>query len=135
MFACNAQLQSVLAGCQNTKLTPLLDGAPNFRQVDGLPVYGVAIPTVRGLRNVLDVLGAAHGAYTLLAAWHEALALQHGAYSTHNGDSGFGLPVLVGDYRPAKQSALLSVSGCGDANLHVNLSLAGHATALQWCVA
>eukprot|EP00879_Flechtneria_rotunda_P018628 GHRR01019549.1.p1 GENE.GHRR01019549.1~~GHRR01019549.1.p1 ORF type:complete len:942 (+),score=356.76 GHRR01019549.1:158-2983(+) len=55
-------------GCQNTKLTPLLDGAPNFRQVDGLPVYGVAIPTVRGLRNVLDVLGAAHGQRNVL--WH-----------------------------------------------------------------
>jgi hypothetical protein len=47
--------------CQNTKLRPLLDGAPNFRQVEGLPVYGVAIPTVRGLRNVLDELGAANG--------------------------------------------------------------------------
>lgn len=53
----------VCAGCQNTKLTPLLDGAPNFRQVEGLPVYGVAIPTVRGLRNVLEELGAAHGAH------------------------------------------------------------------------
>jgi uncharacterized protein YrrD len=52
------------AGCQNTKLTPLLDGAPNFRQVEGLPVYGVAIPTVRGLRNVMDVLGAAQGQCT-----------------------------------------------------------------------
>lgn len=46
-------------GCQNTRLTPLLDGAPNFRQVSGLPVYGVAIPTVSGLRTVLDLLGAA----------------------------------------------------------------------------
>ena len=44
-------------GCQNTKLTPLVEGAPNFRQVDGLPVYGVAIPTVSGLRNVLDAVG------------------------------------------------------------------------------
>eukprot|EP00882_Tetradesmus_deserticola_P024636 GHRQ01026937.1.p1 GENE.GHRQ01026937.1~~GHRQ01026937.1.p1 ORF type:complete len:178 (+),score=59.55 GHRQ01026937.1:160-693(+) len=55
-------------GCQNTKLTPLLDGAPNFRQVDGLPVYGVAIPTVRGLRSVMDVLGAAQGQRGVL--WH-----------------------------------------------------------------
>ena len=54
--------RSVVAGCQNTKLTPLLDGAPNFRQVEGLPVYGVAIPTVRGLRNELEELGAAQGA-------------------------------------------------------------------------
>lgn len=46
-------------GCQNTRLTPLLDGAPNFRQVEGLPVYGVAIPTISGLRMVLDLLGAA----------------------------------------------------------------------------
>eukprot|EP00878_Enallax_costatus_P006221 GHUV01006524.1.p1 GENE.GHUV01006524.1~~GHUV01006524.1.p1 ORF type:complete len:1656 (+),score=579.22 GHUV01006524.1:267-5234(+) len=55
-------------GCQNTKLTPLLDGAPNFRQVEGLPVYGVAIPTVRGLRNVLEELGAAQGRRRVL--WH-----------------------------------------------------------------
>ena len=44
-------------GCQNSKLTPLVEGAPNFRQVEGLPVYGVAIPTVNGLRNVLDAVG------------------------------------------------------------------------------
>ena len=31
-------------------------------QVEGLPVYGVAIPTVRGVRNVLDQIGAAQGA-------------------------------------------------------------------------
>ncbi|KAG1680951.1 hypothetical protein FOA52_009910 [Chlamydomonas sp. UWO 241] len=42
--------------CHNTKLSPILDGAPNFRKVDGLPVYGVAIPTVTGLRNVLREL-------------------------------------------------------------------------------
>jgi hypothetical protein len=44
-------------GCQNLKLTPLIDGAPNFRQMTGIPVYGVAIPTVTGLRNVLDAIG------------------------------------------------------------------------------
>jgi len=48
-------------GCQNTKLRPLVDGAPNFRAVEGLPVYGVAIPTVSGLRNVLSLLGAEKG--------------------------------------------------------------------------
>lgn len=26
-----------LAGCQNTKLRPLIDGAPNFRQVRAMP--------------------------------------------------------------------------------------------------
>ena len=53
-------------GCQNKKLTPLIDGAPNFRQVAGLPVYGVAIPTVTGLRNVLDAVGGK----TRKALWH-----------------------------------------------------------------
>ena len=80
-------------GCQNKKLLPLIEGAPNFRQVlpgmpnsllsqatqieaqclpnadvhlcmqvPGLPVYGVAIPTVGGLRLVLDQLQAMQGA-------------------------------------------------------------------------
>ena len=40
-------------GAQNKKLKPIIDGAPNFRQVEGLPVYGVAIPTVDGILNVL----------------------------------------------------------------------------------
>jgi hypothetical protein len=53
-------------GCQNSKLTPLVDGAPNFRQVDGLPVFGVAIPTVSGLRNVLDAVGGK----TRRVLWH-----------------------------------------------------------------
>ncbi|KAL3144047.1 hypothetical protein ABBQ32_003847 [Trebouxia sp. C0010 RCD-2024] len=48
-------------GCQNKKLLPLIEGAPNFRQVPELPVYGVAIPTVSGMRLVLDELGAAQG--------------------------------------------------------------------------
>lgn len=115
-------------GCQNLKLTPLVEGAPNFRQVRhrghlrstavlsacrrllqpllpqppaaaatcvltalrgsqgsfscktlplllplhaqvaGLPVFGVAIPTVSGLRLVLERLGAAHGRRKVL--WH-----------------------------------------------------------------
>ncbi len=53
-------------GCQNKKLTPLIEGAPNFRQVDGLPVYGVAIPTVTGLRNVLEAVGGK----ARKALWH-----------------------------------------------------------------
>jgi protein-tyrosine phosphatase len=53
-------------GCQNMRLLPLIDGAPNFRQVPELPVYGVAIPTVAGVRNVLDRLGAAKGGRKVL---------------------------------------------------------------------
>lgn len=37
-------------------------------QVVGLPVYGVAIPTVSGLRLVLDRLGAGQGRRRVL--WH-----------------------------------------------------------------
>lgn len=35
-----------------------LEGAPNFRQVEGTNVFGVGQPTVQGLRNVLDRAGA-----------------------------------------------------------------------------
>ena len=54
-------LPLVLSGCHNSKLTPILEGAPNFRKVEGLPVYGVAIPTVTGLRNVLNELNSSGG--------------------------------------------------------------------------
>eukprot|EP00850_Spirogloea_muscicola_P022112 SM000277S10347 [mRNA] locus=s277:33301:42396:- [translate_table: standard] len=56
-------------GCQNRRLLPHIDGAPNYRQVDDLPIYGVAIPTVEGIRNVLHFVGTARddGARTL---WH-----------------------------------------------------------------
>ena len=37
---------------------PMIEGAPNFRQVPGSQVYGVAQPTVSGLRSVLSQLGA-----------------------------------------------------------------------------
>ncbi|WCJ22568.1 Paladin [Euphorbia peplus] len=45
-------------GCQNKRLTPQIDGAPNYRRADTLPVHGVAIPTVEGIRNVLKYIGA-----------------------------------------------------------------------------
>ncbi|XP_037496180.1 paladin isoform X2 [Jatropha curcas] len=45
-------------GCQNKRLTPQIDGAPNYRQADSLPVHGVAIPTTEGIRNVLKHIGA-----------------------------------------------------------------------------
>ena len=44
-------------GCQNKRLASL-PGAPNFRDVPGLPVYGLAIPTAAGARAVLEALGA-----------------------------------------------------------------------------
>ncbi|MFN8610515.1 MAG: hypothetical protein U0931_23450 [Vulcanimicrobiota bacterium] len=37
---------------------PLIEGAPNFRQVPGTDVYGVAQPTVSGLKSVLNELKA-----------------------------------------------------------------------------
>eukprot|EP00854_Cymbomonas_tetramitiformis_P001478 gene1478-2104_t len=46
----------LLAGCRNEKLTPRIEGAPNYRQVVGLPVFGVAIPTVSGLTEVMHLL-------------------------------------------------------------------------------
>jgi hypothetical protein len=40
---------------------PLVEGAPNFRQVPGSPVFGVAQPTVTGLRSMLEQMGAGPG--------------------------------------------------------------------------
>ncbi|KAL2935177.1 Paladin [Bienertia sinuspersici] len=45
-------------GCHNKRLTPHIDGAPNYRQADSLQVHGVAIPTIEGIRNVLKHIGA-----------------------------------------------------------------------------
>jgi hypothetical protein len=47
-------------GCQKKGLRPALCGAPNFRKVDFVNVYGVAIPTRMGIHNVLSLLGACH---------------------------------------------------------------------------
>ncbi|PON43261.1 Protein-tyrosine phosphatase-like [Parasponia andersonii] len=44
-------------GCQNKRLSPHIDGAPNYRQADSLHVHGVAIPTIDGIRNVLNHIG------------------------------------------------------------------------------
>ncbi|CAI9099930.1 OLC1v1036826C1 [Oldenlandia corymbosa var. corymbosa] len=45
-------------GCQNKRLSPQIDGAPNYRKADLSRVHGVAIPTIHGIRNVLDHIGA-----------------------------------------------------------------------------
>lgn len=45
-------------GCQNKRLSPQIDGAPNYRQADSVHVHGVAIPTIDGIRNVLEHIGA-----------------------------------------------------------------------------
>jgi hypothetical protein len=43
-------------GCQRKGLSPMIKGAPNFRKVEDQNVYGVAIPTIDGIKNVLDYL-------------------------------------------------------------------------------
>ncbi|KAA3471474.1 paladin-like [Gossypium australe] len=48
-------------GCQNKRLSPQIDGAPNYRQADSLCVHGVAIPTIVGIHNVLKHIGAQKG--------------------------------------------------------------------------
>ncbi|KAM5558530.1 paladin [Rosa sericea] len=45
-------------GCQNKRLSPHIDGAPNYRQADKLRVHGVAIPTIDGIQNVIKHIGA-----------------------------------------------------------------------------
>lgn len=46
-------------GCQSAKLPNTIPGAPNFRGVPGQNVYGSALPTVDGIKEVLDHVGAA----------------------------------------------------------------------------
>lgn len=43
-------------GCQRKGMEVMVDQAPNYRKVSGMEVYGVAIPTVEGICNVLDLL-------------------------------------------------------------------------------
>ncbi|KAH9593330.1 hypothetical protein LSM04_000660 [Trypanosoma melophagium] len=45
-------------GCRKKGLRPELCGAPNLRKVSNVNVYGVAIPTLMGIRNILSLLGA-----------------------------------------------------------------------------
>ena len=49
-------------GCQSAKLPDTIPGAPNFRGVPGQNVYGSALPTVEGIKEVLKHVGAASDA-------------------------------------------------------------------------
>jgi protein-tyrosine phosphatase len=40
-------------GCQNKKLLPIIDGAPNFRIIKNFPVAGCAIPSGDGIKNAI----------------------------------------------------------------------------------
>ncbi|XP_068660275.1 uncharacterized protein [Aristolochia californica] len=55
-------------GCQNLALPERVEGAPNFREVPGFPVYGVANPTVDGIRAVIRRIGSAIGGRPVF--WH-----------------------------------------------------------------
>eukprot|EP00252_Welwitschia_mirabilis_P018623 TRINITY_DN4136_c0_g2_i1.p1 TRINITY_DN4136_c0_g2~~TRINITY_DN4136_c0_g2_i1.p1 ORF type:complete len:1265 (-),score=281.07 TRINITY_DN4136_c0_g2_i1:516-4310(-) len=57
-------------GCQNKRLQPHIEGAPNYRQVGSLPVHGVAIPTVDGIHNVLSLIGATKKGHQKRVLWH-----------------------------------------------------------------
>ncbi|PRP83694.1 hypothetical protein PROFUN_03849 [Planoprotostelium fungivorum] len=56
-------------GCQKMSILPHLPGAPNFRSVPGMNVYGVAIPTYQGMKNVLDHLNPGAGGNMKKAVW------------------------------------------------------------------
>lgn len=55
-------------GCQNLNLPDRVEGAPNFRSVPGFPVYGVANPTVDGIRAVIQRISGSRGHRPVL--WH-----------------------------------------------------------------
>ncbi|MBA0831863.1 hypothetical protein Goarm_016294 [Gossypium armourianum] len=55
-------------GCQNASLPERVEGAPNFREVPGFPVYGVANPTIDGIRSVIQRIGSSKGGRPVF--WH-----------------------------------------------------------------
>jgi hypothetical protein len=55
-------------GCQNLNLPERVEGAPNFREIPGFPVYGVANPTVDGIRAVIQRISTSKGGRPIL--WH-----------------------------------------------------------------
>ncbi|KAF6164665.1 hypothetical protein GIB67_035100 [Kingdonia uniflora] len=54
--------------CQNVALPERVEGAPNFREVPGFPVYGVANPTVDGIRAVIQKISSSKGGRPVF--WH-----------------------------------------------------------------
>lgn len=55
-------------GCHNLNLPERVEGAPNFREIPGFPVYGVANPTVDGIRAVIQRISTSKGGWPIL--WH-----------------------------------------------------------------
>ncbi|KAK3002159.1 hypothetical protein RJ639_021697 [Escallonia herrerae] len=55
-------------GCQHPGLPETVEGAPNFREIPGFPVYGVANPTVDGIRSVIQRIGSSRGGRPVF--WH-----------------------------------------------------------------
>ncbi|GJN24153.1 hypothetical protein PR202_gb11875 [Eleusine coracana subsp. coracana] len=55
-------------GSHSLNLPKRVEGAPNFRKVPGFPVYGVANPTVDGIRAVIQRISTNKGGRAIL--WH-----------------------------------------------------------------
>ena len=55
-------------GCQHPRLPERVEGAPNFREIPGFPVYGVANPTVDGILSVIHRIGSSKGGRPIF--WH-----------------------------------------------------------------
>ncbi|CAH9140358.1 unnamed protein product [Cuscuta epithymum] len=54
--------------CHHPSLPERLEGAPNFREIPGFPVYGVANPTVSGILSVIQRIGSCKGGRPVF--WH-----------------------------------------------------------------
>lgn len=55
-------------GCQCLSLPERVEGAPNFREIPGFPVYGVANPTIDGIRAIVQRIGSTKGGRPVF--WH-----------------------------------------------------------------
>ena len=45
--------EDTFPGMMSGKVPQVIDGAPNFRKMSGMPIYGVGMPTVDGVIGVL----------------------------------------------------------------------------------
>ena len=72
---CTILKEDQFPGIEDRRVAQVIEGAPNFRGVPELPVYGVGMPTIAGIRNVLSSIGSGldsvERATTLWFNWRE----------------------------------------------------------------
>jgi len=77
-------------GCVNPNIEQIIDGAINFRPIERFPVAGTGIPTVQGIRGILDF-------YT---AWEDPAATPMTSAEQHVDQDGMVVPTPRNNHVP-----------------------------------